>query len=108
METHPASAPPSQEESASWTDDDITALVDYLYQSRATIDDFKPKLFRKAAVHLEAMRTEGGVKDATNTGNKWNSVCLTISCCRSSLIVKVHPRSRLNGLLSIVFAAVQA
>jgi len=70
METHSASAPSS----ASWTDDDITALVDYLYRSRAAIEEFKPKLFRKAAIHLEAMRTEGGAKDATNTRNKWNNI----------------------------------
>jgi len=107
METLSAPAPPSQKESASWTDEDVNALVNYLHRSRATTEgsNFNREVFRKAAVHLEGIRTKGGPKDTTNTKSKWSNVRLAIFTLQ--IISDGWGRLRLNGVLSIVFATVQ-
>jgi hypothetical protein len=66
----------TKKETASWTDRDITAFVDYLHQHRAEGKggNFKRPTFQGAAAYVETFHTKGAPKDAENTKLKWAAV----------------------------------
>jgi hypothetical protein len=67
----------TKKKTASWTDHDITALVDYLHQHRAKGEgeNFKRPMFQGAAAYVKTFCIKGTPKDAENTKSKWTAVC---------------------------------
>ena len=55
ISTPSALAPTTQKDSAAWTKDNTNALIDFLYERRATSEgsNFKSQVFQEAASRLE-------------------------------------------------------
>jgi hypothetical protein len=66
----------TKKETASWTDCNITALVDYLHQHRAEAEggNLKRPMFQGAVAYVKTFRTKGAPKDAENAKSKWMAV----------------------------------
>jgi hypothetical protein len=70
-------APPqSSKECVHWTEDEIYALVEYLYDHRSEGEGgtFKKQTYQGASSHLQPLRKQGGPKDATNVKEKFSKV----------------------------------
>ncbi|KAG2074402.1 hypothetical protein BDR04DRAFT_1007954, partial [Suillus decipiens] len=71
---------------AQWSDSEITALVDYLYEHRSNAEgggNFKTKVLADAADYINnnedlATTHMGPPKTTKSVRNKWTSVCLDI------------------------------
>jgi hypothetical protein len=71
---------------AQWSDNEITALVDYLYEHRSNAEgggSFKTKVLADAADYINnnedlATTRMGPPKTAKSVRNKWTSVCLEL------------------------------
>ena len=68
----------AEEQRASWTTADETALIQFLIEHSAEAGNgfnFKTKTFSAASLVLNAMRTKGGTKTGKVCKNKWTQVC---------------------------------
>lgn len=67
----------SQQEKASWNDEETLALVDYLCEHRSESGDggtFKDSMFNAVAEHIAPHLTSGPAKTAKHCKTKYNSV----------------------------------
>ena len=59
-----------------WTDEEISALVDYLYDHRAEAEggSFKKQTYQGAVTYLKPFHKQGGLKDSTSVKEKFTKV----------------------------------
>ena len=59
-----------------WTDEEISALVDYLYDHRAEAEggSFKKQTYQGAVTYLKPFHKQGGPKDSTSIKEKFTKV----------------------------------
>jgi hypothetical protein len=65
-------------EKANWNEQEVTALINYLYEHRAEAGDggsFKNTTFNAAAAHIGPFLTQGPPKTAKRCKTKWMAVC---------------------------------
>ena len=70
-----ASSQPAKEH-AHWTDEEVSALVDYLHahQSEAEGGSFKKQTYQGAVLHIQPLHTQGGPKDFNSVKEKFTKV----------------------------------
>lgn len=75
-------APSQPKERAHWTDDEISALVDYLHAHRSEAEggSFKKQTYQGALVHLQPLLKQGGPKDMNCIKEKFTKVSDKIKC----------------------------
>ena len=64
-------------ETATWTLNDETKLIDILYDHRSAGTDgmnFKEATFLAAVIEVNSIRTKGAVKTVKSCQNKWSAV----------------------------------
>jgi hypothetical protein len=75
---------PSQKNRVHWTDDEISALVDYLHSHRSEAEGglFKKQTYQGAVLHLQPFHRQGGLKDVNSVKEKFTKVSDKILKCR--------------------------
>lgn len=65
-----------RKERVHWTEDEITALVDYLHEHRSEAEggSFKKQTYQGAVSLLQSLHTQGGPKDANSVKEKFTKV----------------------------------
>ena len=61
-----------------WTQEDETALIDFLIAHKSEAGDglnFKQSVWTVAAAHLQPITTKGGPKNGDKCKTKWGRVC---------------------------------
>ena len=63
-----------------WTDEEISALIDYLYDHQAEGEggSFKRQTYQGAATHIQPFLKQGGLKDANSVKEKFAKVSKNI------------------------------
>lgn len=71
--------PKSNKERVHWTDEEITALIDYLHSHRSEGEggSFKMPSYQGAVQHIQPLHRQGGPKNGINVKEKFNKVSLT-------------------------------
>jgi hypothetical protein len=69
-------APTSTKERVHWTEDEISALVDYLHAHRSEAEggSFKKQTYQGAVSHLQPLHKQGAPKDANSVKEKFTKV----------------------------------
>lgn len=69
-------APSQVKERVHWTDEEISALVDYLHDHRSEAEggSFKKQTYQGAVLHLQPFHRQGGPKDANSVKEKFTKV----------------------------------
>jgi hypothetical protein len=69
-------APTQPRERVHWTDEEISALVEFLHQHRSEGEggSFKKQTYQAATSHLQTFHRIGGPKDANSVKEKFNKV----------------------------------
>jgi hypothetical protein len=72
-----------------WTDEEVSALVDYLHQHQSEAElaaegrSFKKQTFQGAASHIQPLHKQGAPKNANHVKEKFTKVSNKIfRCCR--------------------------
>lgn len=85
-----------------WTDEEISALVDYLHEHRSEGEggSFKKQTFQGAVSHLQPLRKHGGPKDATSIKEKFTKVSdnylMRLEMMRRQLFILIDQRAMAN------------
>lgn len=73
-----STGPTVASERANWSDEEVTALVNYLYANRAAAGDgggnFKQAIFNAAAAEIAPLLKQGAKKTGAMCKKKWQSV----------------------------------
>lgn len=97
-------APTTQsKERVHWTDEEISALVDYLHDHRSEGEggSFKKQTYQGAVSHIQPLHKQGGPKDGTSVKEKFTKVSNYVNCDTSLALALDHGyfnRSRSNGV----------
>ena len=69
-------APSQAKERVHWTDEEISALIDYLHSQRSKAEGaaFSKQVFQGAVSHLQPFHKQGGRKDVASVKEKFSKV----------------------------------
>lgn len=72
----------SKNQNATWTDEEIEALLQHFLEKRSGpkgAGGFNNTVFQSAAVAIRPLFKKGAIKEAKHVKGKWRAVCITFT-----------------------------